>query len=270
MQTDKCDRELMDTIVKWKPKLVEQEKTIENECGFPTVIYRSPSRLIKECEDAYDCGCVIAALTLVLTIPDVCSKMDGTDYRTWSARYLQLKRAKGSKEKERAPEKTQKEVAEGFKCIESEGIFTAADLYQLRCSIVHAGSSVIGKGETKDKEETKDKDKKKDRDKKEKKDGARYSPYKTIGVGLTGNPENLLISYGHDGVGIDEMTNCSYSCTVNLEGLIRRMAKGVERFILEDPTRDDEYSFEKAESIEDKETPVTTRKGIVDYRTISN
>lgn len=105
---------------------------------------------------------------------------------------------------------------------------------------------------------------------KKKNDGARYSPYKTIGVGITGNPENLLISYGHDGVGIDEMTNCSYSCTVNLEGLIRRMAKGVEKFILEDPTRDDEYSFEKAESIEDKETPVTTRKGIVDYRTISN
>lgn len=258
MQTDKCDRKLIDTIVKWKPKLVEQVKTIENACGFPTVIYRSPSRLIKECEDAYDCGCVLAALTLVLTIPDVCSKLDGTDYRTWSAKYLQLQRSKGSKEKERASEKTQKEVAEGFECIESERIFTAADLYQLRCSIVHAGSSVIGKIETKDK------------DKNKKKDGARYSPYRTIGVGLTGNPENLLISYGHDGVGIDEMTNCSYSCTVNLEGLIRRMAKGVEKFILEDLTRDDEYSFEKAESIEDKETPVTTRKGIVDYRTISN
>ena len=262
MQTDKYDRELIDAIDKWEPKLVEQVKTIENECGFPTVIYRSPSRLIKECEDAYDCGCVIAALTLVLTIPDVCSRLDGTDYRTWSARYLQLKRPKGSKEKERAPEKTQKEVAEDFKCIESEGIFTAADLYQLRCSIVHAGSSVIGKEETKDKD--------KDKDKKKKKDGAKFSPYRTIGVGLTGNPENLLISYGHDGVGIDEMTNCSYSCTVNLEGLIRRMAKGVEKLILEDPTRDDEYSFEKAESIEDKETPVTTRKGIVDYRTISN
>lgn len=256
MQADKYDRELIDTIVKWKPKLVEQVKTIENGCGFPTVIYRSPSRLIKECEDAYDCGCIIAALTLVLTIPDVCSRLDGTEYRIWSARYLQLKRPKGSKEKERAPEKTQKEVAKGFKCIESEGIFTAADLYQLRCSIVHAGSSVIGK------EETKDKDKNKDR--------AKFSPYRTIGVGLTGNPESLLISYGHDGIGIDEMTNCSYSCTVNLEGLIRRMAKGVEKFILEDPTRDDEYSFEKAESIEDKETPVTTRKGIVDYRTISN
>lgn len=48
MQTDKYDRELIDTIVKWKPKLVEQVKTIENKCGFPTVIYRSPSRLIKE------------------------------------------------------------------------------------------------------------------------------------------------------------------------------------------------------------------------------
>lgn len=155
MQTDKYDRELIDTIVKWKPKLVEQVKTIENGCGFPTVIYRSPSRLIKECEDAYDCGCVIAALTLVLTIPDVCSRLDGTEYRIWSARYLQLKRPKGSKEKERAPEKTQKEVAKGFKCIESEGIFTAADLYQLRCSIVHAGSSVIGKEETKDKEKIK-------------------------------------------------------------------------------------------------------------------
>jgi len=92
MQTDKYDRELIDTIVKWKPKLVEQVKSIENECGFPTVIYRSPSRLIKECEDAYDCGCVIAALTLVLTIPDVCSRLDGTEYRIWSARYLQLKK----------------------------------------------------------------------------------------------------------------------------------------------------------------------------------
>lgn len=115
MQTDKHDRELIDAIDKWEPKLVEQVKTIENECGFPTVIYRLPSRLIKECEDAYDCGCVIAALTLVLTIPDVCSRLDGTDYRTWSARYLQLKRPKGSKEKERAPEKTQKEIAEDFK-----------------------------------------------------------------------------------------------------------------------------------------------------------
>ena len=29
---------------------------------------------------------------------------------------------------------------------------------------------------------------KKDKDKKKKKDGAKFSPYRTIGVGLTGNP----------------------------------------------------------------------------------
>ncbi len=46
----------------------------------------------------------------------------------------------------RKGEKRPDEIKEGFKTIEDRGIFTASDLYQLRCAVIHAGSSVIEEG----------------------------------------------------------------------------------------------------------------------------
>ena len=36
---------------------------------------------MEECEKAFDAGLLLAALNLVVTIPDVCANIDGTDYR---------------------------------------------------------------------------------------------------------------------------------------------------------------------------------------------
>ena len=51
---------------------------------------RTPSRLVEECENAFNAGLLLAALTLVVTIPDVCANINGTDYRKWCKEYLGL------------------------------------------------------------------------------------------------------------------------------------------------------------------------------------
>lgn len=43
---------------------------------------------MEECEKAFDAGLLLAALNLVVTIPDVCANIDGTDYRKWCKEYL--------------------------------------------------------------------------------------------------------------------------------------------------------------------------------------
>lgn len=74
---------------------------------------------------------------------------------------------------ERKSEKRPDEIEEGFETIENRGIFTASDLYQLRCAVIHAGSSAIeGIGE-------------------------KYSPYKAIGVCVQGDTCGIIASYGH-------------------------------------------------------------------------
>ena len=77
----------MTTIADWEPMPSACLKCSDNEYGFPTVVCRTPSRLVEECENAFDAGLLLAALTLVVTIPDVCANIDGTDYRKWCKEY---------------------------------------------------------------------------------------------------------------------------------------------------------------------------------------
>ena len=70
-----------DAIDCWCPKPSPGLQSRENAFGLPTVVPRTPVNLMRECEMAYDDGLVLAALTLVVTVPDVCSRIDGTDYR---------------------------------------------------------------------------------------------------------------------------------------------------------------------------------------------
>lgn len=136
-----------DAIDCWCPKPSPGLQSRENAFGLPTVVPRTPVNLMRECEMAYDDGLVLAALTLVVTVPDVCSRIDGTDYRTWAAEYLHLENDGKRMDDERNDLKSEADVERGFDEILSNGIFTASDLYQLRCAVVHAGSSSIdGKG----------------------------------------------------------------------------------------------------------------------------
>ena len=148
----------MTAIADWEPMPSTCLKCSDNENGFPAVVCRTPSRLVEECENAFDAGLLLAALTLVVTIPDVCANIDGTDYRKWCEEYLGLPNDGRKMTNARKGEKRPDEIKEEFETIEKRGIFTASDLYQLRCAVIHAGSSVIeGRGED-------------------------YSPYKAIGV----------------------------------------------------------------------------------------
>lgn len=133
---------------------------------------------------------------------------------------------------ERKSEKFPDEIKEGFETIEERGIFTASDLYQLRCAVSHAGSSVIeGSGD-------------------------KYSPYKAIGVCVQGDTCGILASYGHKEISLGSHRDCAFDCVVKLEGLISLIAKGVCKFIGEDPERDREYSTGKGLS----------HQGVVDFR----
>ena len=188
-------------IADWKPKASGGLKSDDNEYGFPTVIYRTPSRLVEECEKAFDAGFLLAALNLVVTIPDVCANIDGTDYRKWCKEYMELPNDGRKMTNARKSVKCSEEIKEGFETIEAQGIFTASDFYQLRCAVIHAGSSVIeGRGEE-------------------------YSPYKAIGVCVQGDACGIIASYGHKGTGHGSQQDCAFECVVKLEGLISLIAK---------------------------------------------
>lgn len=226
----------LEKIIAWKPKPSAGIESKSNSYGFPTVIYRTPSALVKECEEAFDAGLLLAALSLVVTIPDVCAKIAGTEYRKWCEEYLDLVNDGRKVENARKTEKTQGEVEEGFEVIEQRGPLTASDLYNLRCAVVHAGSaSIEGNSEN-------------------------YTPYHVIGVCVQGDANSVVSSYGHTGSGVDDLENCSYNCDIKLEGLISLMAKGVYKFIAEDSSRDCEYS---------RDGDAFRRRGVVDFRPLS-
>lgn len=220
-------------IADWKPKPSAGVESRVNEYGFPTIVHRTPTKLIEECERAFDAELLLAALCLAVTIPDVCAKIAGTDYRKWCEEYLDLTNDGAKVDYARKKTKTQREVDKGFEAIEQRGLFTASDLYNLRCAVVHAGSaSIEGKSEN-------------------------YTPYHVIGVCVQGDASSVVASYGHTGSGIEELRNCAYDCNIKLEGLISLIAKGVCRFIEEDPGRDCEYSRQGNEF---------NRIGVVDFR----
>ena len=79
----------------------------------------------------------------------------------------------------------------------------ASDLYELRCAVAHAGSSVIeNKGED-------------------------YSPYKVIWVCVQGYERGIVASHGHTGTGVESQKDCAFDCVIKLEGLISLMTKDV-------------------------------------------
>lgn len=218
-------------IADWRPSTVGLTSEA-NEYGLPTIVYRTPSSLVEECERAFDAGLLLAALELVVTIPDVCARIAGSDYRTWSGEYLGLVNDGEKRKGDRSGSKTQTDIDRGFRAMERRGVFTASDLYQLRCAVVHAGSSSVdGKG-------------------------AAYSPFRVIGVCVQRDSQGIIASYGHTGTGYGKQKNCAYDCVIRLEVLISLMAKGVGRFIEEDPDRDREYSTKEG----------LDRTGVVDYR----
>ena len=229
------DNARLDEIAGWEPKPSDGLRSDLNEYGFPTVVYRTPSRLVEECEKAFDTGLLLAALHLVVIIPDVCANIADANYREWCHDYLGLSNDGKKMIDERKNEKFAEEVSENFDVIKKQDIFTASNLYQLRCAIVHSASSVIeGKGEE-------------------------YSSYKAIGVCVRGDAHSIIASYGHSGDGSEYLTDCAFDCVVNLEGLISLIAKGVCKFVEEDPKRDCEKNIKKGMG----------RRGVVDYRPIT-
>lgn len=228
MKGDRAER-----LAGWKPKPSAGLSSKANEHGFPTIVYRTPSRLVEECERAFDEGLLLAALSLVVTIPDVCSRLLArSDYRSWCERYLHLSNDGKKRAREREKNKISADVSREMRDIAERGVFTVSDLYQLRCAVLHAASSSIDQK------------------------GADYSPYRTIGVCVQGDAENLVASFGHAGYGTNEQENCSYDCVVRLEGIISLMAKGVCEFLEEHPECDKEYTGEDR----------LRRTGVVDYR----
>lgn len=222
-------------IAEWEPEGKACPSTDAGYREYPEVVYRTPTRLVRECEDAFDAGLVLAALTLVVTIPDVCANIAGNDYRGWCRKYLSLAEGGGKMSDEREGNRQSDEVEGGLVTIGERGIFTVSDLYQLRCAVVHSASSVIeGKG-------------------------SGYSPYKSIGVCILGDANKIVASYGHTATGTVALTDCAYDCVVVLEGLISCIAKGVSKFVQDNPNLDREFDS----------GGMCLRRGVVDYRPAS-
>ena len=176
-----------------------------------------------------------------MTVPDVCARIAGCDYRKWCEEYLGLLNDGENRSADRKSIKTREEIDSGFESMERRGFFSASDLYQLRCAVVHACSSSISDEES----------------------GSKFSPFKNMGVCVQGDADDLLASYGHTGNGFMEQTStqeeCAFACMVKLEALISLMARGVCRFIKEDPERDHELA----------QNGCACHQGIVDFRPLN-
>lgn len=117
----------LDEIASWRPAPSGGLESAANEYGYPTVIHRTPSRLVEECEIAFDAGLLLAALSLVVTIPDVCAKAVGMKYTDWCAKYLDLPNTGEKMNAERKDEKSQDEISDELNGITARGAFTASD-----------------------------------------------------------------------------------------------------------------------------------------------
>lgn len=232
----------------WKPSTIG----IKSDCnafGNPTVIFRTPVTLIKECQNAYDAGLLIAASTLVVIVPDVCANI-----------------AYGEKTKSSSDNKpNQKKVRERYvkwcdkylfgrgekedSAISSVLMFdnhikaaiSSDELYRLRCALVHSENHLISQKKTV------------------------AHPFSSIGLKAANDCSTLVCGFhsswfGDDNYKEPEFSDKIYYCSINLDALIKLMALGVEKFIGENPSRDKE----------NKETDrfSTASIGIVDFRPI--
>lgn len=205
---------------------------------FPRTIERAPGTLIREARVAYDAGLFIACLTVLVTIPDICSHLmvgGGEDYRSWCETYLGLEEGIPRKEINRSPRQSREEINYTFERLAGGRVFTSSDLCQLRNAVLHAGSS------------------------KTEGDGARYSQYHAIGVYVTDSGDSLVCSLGATSrpaaEGVEE--DCCFEVVISLTGLLTMMETAVQRFLSEHPECDREYGRDSA-----------LHWGIIDMRTV--
>ena len=198
----------------------------ENEAGAPQgaprTIERSPRNLIGEARMAFDAGLLISCLTVLVTIPDVCSNLidssnrDGQ--RNWCMRYLGFPSPPVVDDIDRSRKQSRDHIERTMNVLMRENNFTASDFCQLRNAVLHTGSSVVDGA------------------------GAKYSPFHSIGIQVFNNDSQLVIGYGvtsspgSDGVEDD----CRIKISINLTALLARMEKGVAAFLSEYPELDRE------------------------------
>ena len=204
---------------------------------FPTAIERSPSALVREARSAYEAELFIACLTVLVTIPDVCSRLagcGGNGYRSWCETYLGLEEGIPPEEINRSSEQSRGEIDCIFERLKGGLAFTSSDLCQLRNAVLHAGSS---KTEGR---------------------GARYSQCHAIGVYVTDSDDSLLCGLGAMSrpTTRDVEEGCRFEVVISLTGLLSRMELAVQRFLSEYPECDREHG--KGSSL---------HWGIVDMRT---
>lgn len=190
--------------------------------GAPRAIERSPRNLIGEARTAFDAGLLISCLTVLVTIPDVCSNLidpsnkDGQ--RDWCARYLGLPSSPVVEDIDRSLEQGRDRIEQTMDALMREDNFTASDFLQLRNAVLHTGSSVVNGA------------------------GAKYSPFHSIGMQVFDDDSQMVIGYGvtsspePNGVEGD----CRIKITLNLTALLAHMEKGVARFLNEYPDLDRE------------------------------
>lgn len=221
----------------------------ENEAGAPQgaprTIERSPRNLIGEARLAFDAGLLISCLTVLVTIPDVCSNLidssnkDGQ--RDWCTRYLGFPGTPVVDDIDRSRKQSRDHIERTMNALMREDNFTASDFCQLRNAVLHTGSSVVDGA------------------------GAKYSPFHSIGIQVFDNDSQLVIGHGStsspesDGVEND----CRIKITLNLTALLTRMEKGVARFLNEYP----ELDKEKGKYKEKGKWEYLTL-GIVDFRAL--
>lgn len=198
----------------------------ENEAGAPQgaprIIERSPRNLIGEARLAFDAGLLISCLTVLVTIPDVCSNLidssnkDGQ--RDWCTRYLGFPSTPVADDIDRSREQSRDHIERTMNALMREDNFTAFDFCQLRNAVLHTGSSVVDGA------------------------GAKYSPFHSIDIQVFNDDSQLVIGYGAtsspEANGIEG--DCRIKININLTALLARMERGVERFLSEYPELDKE------------------------------
>lgn len=198
----------------------------ENEAGAPQgaprIIERSPRNLIGEARLAFDAGLLISCLTVLVTIPDVCSNLidssnkDGQ--RDWCTRYLGFPSTPVVDDIDRSREQSRDHIERTMNALMREDNFTASDFCQLRNAVLHTGSSVVDGA------------------------GAKYSPLHSIDIQVFNDDSQLVIGYGAtsspEANGIEG--DCRIKININLTALLARMERGVERFLSEYPELDKE------------------------------
>ena len=182
---------------------------------FPKPIYRSPTQLVKEARDAYDSGLFIAALTVLVTIPDVCATLDkgggahGSDYINWCIEYAGLR-------EDTNLERIDRDHVDISSLTEPDdllhlGELSGRALYQLRCACLHNGSAMTTDAELKKK-----------------------VPYHIISVVVTDSSNRLVLSSGAvwDADSVPGDGRRSIHIRIDLRALIDLMDAAVDKFIV--------------------------------------